>query len=71
MADTKRSGWINPRLLVAPKRSDGGSTSFGVAQFAQVVSVAERVLLRDKGMPGGQDFFNDTSVGIGAKLIIA
>jgi hypothetical protein len=34
------------------------------------LSVAERVLLRDKGMPGWQDFFNDTSVGIVAKLLV-
>jgi len=47
------------------------STGLGAAQFAQVVLVAERVLLRNQGVPGGQDFFNDTAVGIGAKLLVA
>ena len=47
------------------------STRFGTAQFAEVVAVAERVLLRDERMTGRQDFFNDTSVGIVAKLLVA
>jgi len=40
-----------------------------MVQFTQVVPVADCVLLRDEDMAGGQDFFNDTPVGIGAKLV--
>ena len=35
-----------------------------------VVSVAERVLLRDKGKPGRQDFLNDVPVQIIAKFFV-
>jgi hypothetical protein len=37
----------------------------------RVVSVAERVSLRDKGKPGWQDFFNYISVGIIAKSLVS
>jgi hypothetical protein len=50
---------------------EGGSTSFSAAQLINVVLVAECVLLRDNRIPGGQDFFNDISVGIVARFLVA
>jgi hypothetical protein len=35
------------------------------------VPATERVLLQDKGMSGWQDFFNDISVRIVAKLFVS